>query len=200
MHLRAHTRAGYHPRVAADAPTPLPLRPSAADRERVARTLRAGSVEGKLALDTFSERIERVLRASSRQELDALVADVRDPGPLRSALLRSVAWWSALVADVRGAWERPHLPVLALPQADGTVTVGRSRECDCVLSEQSVSRRHAELRRDGSRWLLRDLGSRNGTRVNGVRLLDEVELRPGDRVSFGDARFRLGEAPRSAAR
>ena len=121
------------------------------------------------------------------------------PGPLRRALIRTVAWWSTLDRDVRTAWQRPHVPVLALPATDGLVTLGRSRDSDCVLADPSVSRRHAELRREGGRWLLRDLGSRNGTRVNGVRLLDEAEVCPGDRVSFGDARFRLGEAPRSAA-
>ncbi len=161
--------------------------------------LRAGSVDGRLSIDTFSERIERTFAARSRAELDEVVADLRRPGPLRRALLRSVAWWSALEADLRAAWERPHVSVLALPATDREVTLGRSRDCDCVLAEPSVSRRHAELRRDGARWLLRDLGSRNGTRVNGVRLLDEAEVRAGDRVSFGDARFRLGEAPRTAA-
>jgi FHA domain/Domain of unknown function (DUF1707) len=165
----------------------------------VARELREGSIDGRLSVDTFSERIERVFGARSDQELDQLVADLRPPGPLRRALIRTVAWWSTLDRDLRAAWQRPHVPVLALPEADGTVTLGRSRDCDCVLAEPSVSRRHAELRRDGARWLLRDLGSRNGTRVNGVRLLDEAEVGPGDRVSFGDARFRLGEARRSAA-
>jgi hypothetical protein len=166
----------------------------------VAQVLRTGAVEGRLSTDTFAQRIERTFAARSRTELDALVADVRAPGPGRRALMRSVAWWSALGADVRAAWRRPRLPVLALPSAEGSVTLGRSRECDCILSDPSVSRRHAELRRDGDRWLLHDLGSRNGTRVNSVRLLDEAEVGPGDRVSFGDARFRLGEAPRSAAR
>ena len=103
-----------------------------------------------------------------------------------------MAWWSALVGDLRAAWHRPHVPVLALPETDGPVTLGRSRNCDCVLADPSVSRRHAELRREGGRWILRDLGSRNGTRVNGARLLAEAEVGPGDRVSFGDARFRLG--------
>ena len=196
----AHTRRWHNGWVPADAQTPLPHRPSADDRERVAQALRAGSADGKVSLDTFSERIERTFGARSRQELDALVEDVRGPGPFRRALLRSVAWWSGLAADLRGAWDRPHVPVLALPEAERSVTLGRSRECDCVLADPSVSRRHAELRRAGSCWLLRDLGSRNGTRVNGVRLLDEAEVGPGDRVSFGDARFRLGEAPRTAAR
>ena len=165
----------------------------------MAQALRAGSVEGRLSVDTFSERIERTFAARSREELDALAADVRPPGPLRRALMRTIAWWSTLDRDLRAAWRRPYLPVLALPAADGEVVLGRSRDCDCVLADPSVSRRHAQLRRDGARWLLRDLGSRNGTRVNGMRLLDEVEVGPGDRVSFGDARFRLGEAARGSA-
>jgi FHA domain/Domain of unknown function (DUF1707) len=165
----------------------------------VARELRAGSADGRLSIDTFSERIERAIQSRSQSELDSLVADVRPPGHLRRAMLRAVAWWSSLAADVRAGWDQPRVPTLALPRAESPVTLGRSRTCDCVLADPSVSRRHAELRRDAGRWLLRDLGSRNGTRVNGVRLLDEAEVGPGDRVSFGDARFRLGEPPRTEA-
>ena len=177
-----------------DAPTPLPLRPSAADRERVGRLLRDGSAEGRLSLEDFSERIERSLAAPNRGQLDELVADMRPPGPLRRALLRGVGWCSRLADDVRAAWERPRVPVLGLPAgAERPLVLGRSRDCDCVLPEPSVSRRHAELRRDGARWLLRDVGSRNGTRVNGVRVLEETEVAPGDRVSFGGMRYRLGE-------
>jgi hypothetical protein len=166
----------------------------------VAQVLRTGAVEGRLSTDTFSERIERTFAARSRGELEAVVADLRPPGAMRRAMMRAVAWFSSLDRDLRAAWRRPHIPALALPETEGSVILGRSRECDCVLAEPSVSRRHAELRREGARWLIRDLGSRNGTRVNGVRLLGEAEVGPGDRVSFGDARFRLGEAPRSAAR
>ncbi|MGH2821830.1 MAG: DUF1707 SHOCT-like domain-containing protein, partial [Thermoleophilaceae bacterium] len=61
----------------------------------MARVLREGSVEGKLSIDTFSERIERTFAARSSNELDALAADLRPPGPLRRALMRGVAWWSA---------------------------------------------------------------------------------------------------------
>ncbi|MGH2804427.1 MAG: FHA domain-containing protein [Thermoleophilaceae bacterium] len=178
--------------VPGEAPTPLPLRPSATDRDRVLRILREGSVDGRLSVDTFSERIERSLAARSVGELDELVADVRPPGRPRRALLAVIAWLSSLEDDLRSAWERPRVPALALPSHAGReFLLGRSRECDCVLAEPSVSRRHAELRRVGGRWLLRDLGSRNGTRVNGVRVLEETEVGPGDRVSFGDAGYRL---------
>ncbi len=70
--------------------------------------------------------------------------------------------------------------------------VGRARDCDCVLSDQTVSRQHAALRHEDGAWFLRDLRSANGTRVNGSRVLDEVEVRPGDRVTFGAMTYRLG--------
>jgi FHA domain/Domain of unknown function (DUF1707) len=179
--------------MAPDAPTPLPLRPSDADRERVGRALRDGSVDGRLSVDSFADRIERSLTVQNRDQLDELVADVRPPGPLRRAVIRCVAWYSTLAGDLRAAWERPRVPVLALPSGPvRQVVLGRSRSCDCVVAEASVSRRHAELRREGERWLLRDLGSLNGTRVNGMRVVEEIEVHPGDRLSFGDARYRLG--------
>jgi hypothetical protein len=179
----------------ADAPTPLPWRATEAERERVARLLRAGTVDGRLSTDTFVERIERVLGARNRSELDSLVADVRTPGPIRRAVLRTVSGASALTAELQAAWRAPRVPRLALP-ASGQITLGRSAECDCLLSDPSVSRRHAELRRDGDRWLLRDLGSRNGTRVNGLRVTGETEVRPGDAIALGALRFRAAARAR----
>ena len=149
------------------------------------------SAEGRLSRDTYAARVERALTARSHAELADLVADVRQPGPLRRAALAAVGWLSALSADVEAAWETSRLPVLALP-AD-TITIGRSSECDCMVTHPSISRRYAELRRAGEHWLLRDLGSRNGTRLNGMRVTEEVEARPGDQVSFGGVRYRLGE-------
>lgn len=70
--------------------------------------------------------------------------------------------------------------------ARGPVSIGRLASNDVVLSDPNVSRRHAELRRDGSRWVLVDLGSTNGTMVNG-KLVRERELGDGDRVSLGSS-------------
>ena len=64
------------------------------------------------------------------------------------------------------------------------VVIGRLSNSDIVLADSNVSRRHAELRRDGSRWVLVDLGSTNGTLVNG-KLAREHELNDGDRITFG---------------
>jgi hypothetical protein len=65
------------------------------------------------------------------------------------------------------------------------VLVGRSRECEVVIPDPNVSRRHAELRRDeGGRWAIADLGSTNGVKVNGRRV-DRAPLEPGDRITLG---------------
>ncbi len=64
------------------------------------------------------------------------------------------------------------------------ITIGRLSTNDVVLADSNVSRRHAELRRDGATWTLRDLGSTNGTLVNG-KLAKQHALRDGDRISFG---------------
>jgi hypothetical protein len=63
--------------------------------------------------------------------------------------------------------------------------IGRSRECDIVLEDSGVSRRHAELRPRGSAWTIEDLGSTNGVRVNGLTVHGVHQLRSGDRVEMG---------------
>ena len=183
--------------MAGNPPTPLPARPSAADRERIATTLRERSAEGRISLDTFSERLDRLYAAGSQAELEELVSDVRPAGALRRRLLHAIERASQLHADFQAAWARPRLPVVSLPADPARrVVLGRGRHCDLVVSDATASRTHAELRHDGARWLLRDLGSRNGTRVNGMLVVGDTEVRPGDRVAFGEARYRLTAAPR----
>ena len=62
--------------------------------------------------------------------------------------------------------------------------VGRSRDCDLVLDDPNVSRHHAELRQEGDGWVVSDMGSTNGIKVNGSRV-ESAALQPGDRVTFG---------------
>jgi len=177
--------------VTVNPPTPAPERPSAAERELVVETLRRGCHEERLSLGTFAERVEAAYSARSRAQLDGLVMDLPGRSRLGRAMSRVVGQASRLAAEVESAWRGPRTPRLALP-AEGTITLGRSRTCDCVLADATVSRQHASLRcRDGC-WFLRDLRSTNGTRVNGWRVVDEVEVRPGDRVTFGGVSYRLG--------
>ena len=73
---------------------------------------------------------------------------------------------------------------------DELITIGRAPENVIVIDEFSVSGRHAQLQRTGDAYQLKDLGSTNGTRVNG-QAISEVQLRVGDRLRFGkvEARF-----------
>ena len=178
--------------MSTDAHTPVPIRPSAEDRERVVRVLRDRSVEGRLSTDTFADRVGLAFRARTSAELAELTSDVRPARRARGMLMAAVEWVSGLQADLEAAWTRPRVPSLALPRSeDVRLMVGRAPNCDCVVPEDCVSRRHAQLWRDGERWFLRDLGSRNGTRVNGMRVIEDVEVRPGDRLSLGGAAYRL---------
>jgi hypothetical protein len=65
------------------------------------------------------------------------------------------------------------------------VTMGRSRQCDVMVDDPNVSRNHAEIRPRGGSWVLSDLGSTNGSRLNGRRLEGPEVLKPGDEIELG---------------
>src|SRR5438067_8887706 len=71
-------------------------------------------------------------------------------------------------------------------------TIGRSRECDVVIDDPNVSRKHAEVRRTIEGWMVVDLGSTNGVKVNGRRVREAV-LSPGDEITLGLVRLDLAE-------
>jgi hypothetical protein len=73
---------------------------------------------------------------------------------------------------------------------DSVITIGRHPDSNLVLADPNVSRNHAEIRPQGDRFEVVDLGSTNGTRVNGVRV-DAQVLQDGDEVSFGNTRMRF---------
>jgi hypothetical protein len=64
-------------------------------------------------------------------------------------------------------------------------TLGRSRQCDVVLSDPNVSRQHAEIRPRGGSWVLTDLGSTNGTLLNGRRIERPEVVKRGDEIELG---------------
>ncbi len=77
------------------------------------------------------------------------------------------------------------LPLLALS------SIGRSAENDIVLSDTFVSAEHAKLSWNGRGWVLEDLGSTNGTRVNGKQVQRAMPINIGDTVEFGRVKARL---------
>ena len=121
---------------------------------------------GSFRLDEAAEAIESV---DAGVEVGDLVAEL-EPG-------------SALLISVRG----PNRGARYLLDRD-LVTVGRHPEADIFLDDITVSRRHAEFRREAGRFRVRDAGSLNGTYVNGTRTEDQP-LSTGDEVQVG--RFKL---------
>jgi predicted component of type VI protein secretion system len=84
------------------------------------------------------------------------------------------------------------------------IRVGRVPEMDIVIDNVSVSRRQAEIQQQGEGWVVRDIGSSNGTFVNGERLTGDRPLRPGDEIAIGKyslffERVPSGAAPAAAA-
>ncbi len=70
------------------------------------------------------------------------------------------------------------------------MVLGRSRQCDLVIADESLSRRHAEFARTAQGFVVRDLGSLNGIELNGQRVPDAT-LADGDRLRIGDLEFRV---------
>jgi hypothetical protein len=170
----------------------VPVRASDEDRDRVLRALRERVAEGRLSHETFERRVDSALRARSNAELTALVSDLPPTSRLMRGLTGAVSSLSAMTARIEAAWRAPRLPRFALPPADWPrLLIGRAPGCQFVVTDLSVSRVHAELRRAGNAWLLSDLGSMNGTQVNGYRIVGPTRVRPGDEVTFGRTRFIL---------
>ncbi|MCX4965535.1 DUF1707 and FHA domain-containing protein [Streptomyces sp. NPDC079020] len=169
-----------------------PARLSDAQRDRVLGVLREGAAQGKLSHDTFLRRMELALVARRPEELAALTSDLDSGGRWTQSLARAVGGLSAFPGRMRRAWQTERLPKLLLP-APGPypLLIGRDPGNGLRLNHETVSRLHAELTVQGSRWVLRDLGSTNGTCVNGQRVVGSVPVRDGDQVSFGRMSFRL---------
>jgi hypothetical protein len=83
--------------------------------------------------------------------------------------------------------------VRSVPLTREVMTIGRLPECDVVLRDKGASRRHAQLRQHGDTWSITDLGSTNGTRLNG-HVVQTHELDDGDRITIGSTtlEFRRG--------
>ncbi len=73
---------------------------------------------------------------------------------------------------------------------DGVVTIGRIPDSVITLEDPNVSRNHAEIRPSGGGFVLADLGSTNGTKINGVKVSERV-LQDGDEMTFGSTTFRF---------
>lgn len=163
---------------------------SDAERERALAELRDGYAEGRLTHETFAHRVDEALRARLSSELRYLVADLPKPRRL-GAIARRELLRGARAID---RWLRGWPPVMQLPSGSQVrFTIGREPACDMTLADETVSRWHASLEHYSGEWLLADLGSTNGTRLNGWRVTSPIPVRPGDMVSFGAVTYVLAD-------
>ncbi|HLW00225.1 MAG TPA: FHA domain-containing protein [Ktedonobacterales bacterium] len=126
-------------------------------------------------------------RGEGHDETARLVAVVAQPPPA------NVASGTLLLSGGAGAGQ-----VFALSKA--VLTIGRDSGCDITISDASISRQHAQIIRQEMGWYLQDLGSRNGTAINGQRLSAPQRVEDGDVLTIGNIPLRyLAERPREEA-
>jgi hypothetical protein len=145
------------------------------------------------------------VRDALRRELcDAARAHARDEnygfmGPVDVELVvdeRFGTGWFEIEAKFREGPGGAGAGSLVLPTgerftlAEHPITIGRRPESNIVLADPNVSRNHAEIRPQGDRYVVVDLGSTNGSRINGVRVDTQV-LNDGDELTFGNTRMRF---------
>ena len=82
----------------------------------------------------------------------------------------------------------------AHPLSSHSIVIGRSRECDLRIADGNASRRHAEVVQEGADYVVVDLGSTNGTELNGRRITRET-LTDGDRITIGATDLVFGRSP-----
>ncbi|AIV33607.1 FHA domain-containing protein [Streptomyces sp. R1] len=170
-----------------------PARLSDAERDKALSVLRDGVAMGRLSHDTFVRRMELALAARRVEELAVLTADLHTESRLSRMVFGTVSAVSGFGVRLGRAWRAERLPKLLLPHpgAGHPLRIGRDPASGLRLSHETVSRVHAELSRQGGMWVLRDLGSTNGTTVNGRRVIGAAVVREGDQIGFGRMTFRL---------
>jgi hypothetical protein len=163
-------------------------------RQRLARVLNSAFAEGLLSEQTHSYRLGLLFgpRLIDRQRLIGDLTLRR--GRSRPAEVARDAW-AALAASVRtasGLSASSSAPLLlALDRTEGELLLlGRHPRCDVVVSDPSVSRRHAQLTfRDGV-WVIQDLASTNGTTVNGAPV-GRTTLHAGDIIALANQSIQI---------
>jgi hypothetical protein len=125
-------------------------------------------------------------------------APVPDATPSATMIYRSREQAADLPESAPAAEPERELVTLTLdgrahPITSRGVVIGRSRECDLRVADGNASRRHAEVVQDGTTYVVVDLGSTNGTELNGRRITRE-KLTDGDRITIGATNLVFGHA------
>ena len=142
----------------------------------------------------FTDALVQELAESARQH--AANEGYSFTGPVEVELFESKRLKSGRVDIVASFFEGDVRPTLVLPDGSSLpisrspIVIGRLPECGVVLGDTNVSRRHAQVALDDGQVVVTDLGSTNGTFVNGRRVT-RATVRPGDELSIGTSRLRV---------
>jgi hypothetical protein len=197
------------------------MRASDAERDEAIGELKEQFIAGRLSQETFLYRMNVALEARHRSDLPPLLADLPAPQAASAwwgdLVSRGRAFWRQHVqpdpaqpgtpsrirrlttaipaARTRQSPARRAVPPapLSFPRdARMSFSIGRDSRCDLAIGDITVSRVHARLDRTPDGWVLTDLSSTNGTRVNGWLVRGQAPVRAGDVVRFGEAEYALG--------
>lgn len=160
-------------RPASSAPVAAPAKPAPPSPGRVAAIAPSSPAAGGRSHEQPGELGNTMIFSNSQRVRQA----VERTGPRRRPKALLLVSGRRMLVPPRGA------------------SIGRSRDCDVVLEDSGVSRRHAELRCDGTNWVIEDLDSTNGVRVNGSVVHGARELRTGDRIEMGSTEIFFEIAP-----
>jgi predicted component of type VI protein secretion system len=142
----------------------------------------------RLALGEFG--IQARLARAEQHEPEAPRAPERDPDEHGNTMIYSTSERvRAPLTEEPGRRRAPRALLvvggrrLLVPPTGGTI--GRSRDCEIVLEDGGISRRHARIAPSGSGWTIEDLGSTNGIMLDGRSIRGAHTLQPGDRLELG---------------
>ncbi len=102
-----------------------------------------------------------------------------------------------IVSQLKQSTTGPGMGSLVLPSGEriyvnsAPVSIGRLPECTIAVNDSNISRRHAEVRAGTTAYVVVDLGSTNGTMINGIKIAGEQRLRDGDIISVGSTHLRF---------
>lgn len=168
------------------------MRHAAASRNHLARTLRAAYADGLISDRTLSIRLDQLLHMRL-VEPHRVVGDLdlrESDRALRDRISQTMSTMISRFGGLFGAGAPEPSTLLALDWTaePHELVIGRSSQCDIVVTDPTVSRRHARLILRDGKWILQDLASTNGSHLNGRRV-GRCELRPGDELYLGEARL-----------
>jgi hypothetical protein len=140
--------------------------------------LKLGYLQGRLSTDTFEARVATAYETRSSRTLRALRADLRGWRAQLEHVLRDAR-------EPAPAAQAPSLTLMLSRCGATCLIAGRSSSCDIVLASDAVSRRHAVVTLLDDGWHVADLGSTNGTYIDGARV-DKAHVQLGQRLTLAD--------------